>query len=87
MLNLLRSHGIYEQHKCIVSWGQLKFKVMLKSSGLLDLFLLMIVVDGTQFGDVIGAKKLFLDIGLVRITGVINFRPTSGHYEAQHLSV
>ena len=75
MLNLPRSHGIHGQHKYIVSGGQLKVKVMLKSNGLLDLFLLMILVDGTQLGDVIGAKKLFLDTGLVRIIGVINFRP------------
>ena len=74
MLNLPRSHGIPGQHKYIVSGGQLKVKVMLKSNGLLDLFLLMILVDGTQLGVVIGAKKLFLDIGLVGFTGVLNFR-------------
>ena len=80
MLNLLRSHGIHGQHKYIVSGGQLKVKVMLKSNGLLELFLLMILVDGTQLGVVIGAKKLFLDIGLVGITGFINFRPFFGHF-------
>ena len=48
MLNLQRSHGIHGQHKYIVSGGQLQVKVILKSNGLLDLFPLMIIVDGTQ---------------------------------------
>ena len=75
MLNLPRSHGIHGQHKYIVSGGQLKVKVMLKSNGLLDQFLLMILVDGTRLEVVIGVKKLFLDIGLVSIT--------SGHTSGQ----
>ena len=50
MLNLQRSHGIHGLHKFTVSGGQMKVtvKVNLKSNGLLGLFLLMIIVDGTR---------------------------------------